>query len=91
MLRYTFHRSMPLYFKFHEAGENTLYNIILTLFQEHGHMRLFMITIIRTLISSIFTYCGWLNFRGVPIFVVFVEGSIHEFQYPQINDFLHEL
>ena len=22
---------------------------------------------------------GWLNFRGVPIFVVFVEGLIHEF------------
>ena len=24
-------------------------------------------------------YCGWLNFRGVPIFVVYVEGPIHEF------------
>ena len=24
-------------------------------------------------------YCGWFNFRRVPIFVVFVEGPIHEF------------
>ena len=23
-------------------------------------------------------YCGWLNFRGVPIFLVFVMGMIHE-------------
>ena len=22
-------------------------------------------------------YCGWLKFRGVPIFVVFVEGPIN--------------
>ena len=36
-------------------------------------------------------YCGWLNFRGVPIFVVFVESPIHEFQYPRIGNFLHEL
>ena len=36
-------------------------------------------------------YCGWLNFRGVPIFVVFVEGSTHEFQYPRNGDFLYEL
>ena len=36
-------------------------------------------------------YCGWLKFRGVPIFVVFVEGAIHEFQYPQNGNFLHEL
>ena len=35
-------------------------------------------------------YCGWLNFRGVPIFVVFVEGAIHEFQYQRISDFLYE-
>ena len=34
-------------------------------------------------------YCGWLNFRGVPIFVVFVEGSIHGFQYPRNGDFLN--
>ena len=26
-------------------------------------------------------YCGWLKFRGVPIFVVSVEGPIHEFQF----------
>ena len=25
------------------------------------------------------TYCEWLNFHGVPIFVVFVDGPIHEF------------
>ena len=24
-------------------------------------------------------YCGWLNIRGVPIFVVFVEGPIQDF------------
>ena len=36
-------------------------------------------------------YCGWLNFRGVPISVVFVEGSIQEFQYPRISDFLYKL
>ena len=36
-------------------------------------------------------YCGWLNFRGVPIFVVFVEGSTHEFQYPRNGDFLYKL
>ena len=36
-------------------------------------------------------YCGWLNFRGVPIFVVFVEGPIHEFQYQRIDDFSYEL
>ena len=36
-------------------------------------------------------YSGWLNFRGVLIFVVFVEGSIHEFQYPRNCNFLYEL
>ena len=36
-------------------------------------------------------YCGWLNFRWVPIFVVFVEGPIHKFLYPRISDFLYEL
>ena len=35
-------------------------------------------------------YCGWLNFRGVPIFVVFVDSPIHEFQYPRISDFLYK-
>ena len=35
-------------------------------------------------------YCGLRNFRGVPIFVVFVEGAIHEFQYQRISDFLYE-
>ena len=35
-----------------------------------------------------FRYCGWLNFRGVPIIM---EGPIHEFQYPRIGDFLYEL
>ena len=29
-----------------------------------------------------YIYCGWLKFRGVPVFVVFNEGLIHEFQYP---------
>ena len=28
-------------------------------------------------------YCGWLNFRGVPIFVVFVEGPVYEIKYPK--------
>ena len=37
------------------------------------------------------SYCGWLKFRGVPIFVVFVEGPIHEFQYPWNGNFLYEL
>ena len=36
-------------------------------------------------------YCRWLNFRGAPIFVVFVEGPIHEFEYPWISDFQYEL
>ena len=27
-------------------------------------------------------YCGWLKFGGLPIFV-YVEGTIHKFQYPQ--------
>ena len=35
-------------------------------------------------------YCGWLNFREVPIFVVFVEGPVHEFKYQLISDFLCE-
>ena len=34
-----------------------------------------------------YIYCGWLNFRGVPIFVVFVEGPIHEFQCQRNSDF----
>ena len=36
------------------------------------------------------SYGGWLNFRGVPIFVVFVEVP-HKFKYPRISDFLYEL
>ena len=36
-------------------------------------------------------YRGWLNFLRVPIFVVFVEGPIHEFQCPRNSDFLYEL
>ena len=36
-------------------------------------------------------YCGWLKFRWVPIFVVFVEGPNHEFQYPRNGNFLYEL
>ena len=39
--------------------------------------------------SCLLKYCGWLNFRGVPIFMVFVEGPIHKFQYPQ--NFQYEL
>ena len=39
----------------------------------------------------IFWYCGWLNFRWVPIFMVFVEGPNHEFQCQRISDFLNEL
>ena len=39
-----------------------------------------------------FTYCGLPYFRGVPIFVVFVEGPIHEFgQYQQNSKFLASL
>ena len=41
--------------------------------------------------GQIQSYCGWLKFRGVPIFVVFVDGPIHEFQYPRISNFLYEL
>ena len=36
-------------------------------------------------------YCGWLKFRGVPIFLVFVEGSNHDFQYLRNGNFLYEL
>ena len=35
--------------------------------------------------------CEWFNFRGVPIFVVFVEGPIYEFKYPRNSEFLYEL
>ena len=42
-------------------------------------------------ISNKIKYCEWLYFRGVPIFVVFVEGPIHEYKYPRIGDFLYEL
>ena len=35
-------------------------------------------------------YCGWLKFRGVPIFVIFVEGPVHEFQCPRNSNFLYE-
>ena len=33
-------------------------------------------------------YCGWLNLRGEPIVVVFVEGQIRKFQYPWKSYFL---
>ena len=36
------------------------------------------------------TYCGWLKLGWVPIFVVVVEGSIHEFQYPRNDNFLNK-
>ena len=36
-------------------------------------------------------YYGRLKFRGVPIFMVFVEGPINEFQYPQNGNFHYEL
>ena len=36
-------------------------------------------------------YCGWLNFHGVPIFVVFIEGPVQEFRYPRISNFQYEL
>ena len=38
-----------------------------------------------------FLYCEWFNFRGVPIFVVFVKGLIRKIQYPLSSDFLFEL
>ena len=41
--------------------------------------------------NSKWKYWGWFNFRGVPIFVVFVEGLIHEFQYPRICEFSYQL
>ena len=40
-------------------------------------------------IHQINKYCECLNFRGVTIFVVFVEGPIHEFQRPRNRDFLY--
>ena len=40
---------------------------------------------------TIFIYCGWLKFHGVTIFVVFVEGLIHKFQYSRNGNFLYEL
>ena len=36
-------------------------------------------------------YCGWLNFHGVPIFIVFAKGPIQEFQCPWNSNFLYEL
>ena len=33
----------------------------------------------------------WLKFRGLPIFMVFMEGPIQEFQYPQNDNFLYDL
>ena len=42
-------------------------------------------------INSFTIYCGWLKFHGVPIFVVFVEGHIHKFQYSRNANFLYEL
>ena len=33
-------------------------------------------------------YYGWLKFRWVPIFVVFLEGPIHELQYQRNSEFL---
>ena len=36
-------------------------------------------------------YSRLLKFHRVPIFVVFVEGPIHEFQYPRNCNFLYEL
>ena len=33
-------------------------------------------------------YCEWFTFCGVPIFV---EGLIHEFQYPRISDLMYEI
>ena len=41
--------------------------------------------------SQFWSICGRLKFRGVPIFVVFVEGLIHIFQYPWNGNFLYEL
>ena len=36
-------------------------------------------------------YCGWLQFRGIQIVVVSVEGTIHEFQYPWNGNYLYKL
>ena len=36
-------------------------------------------------------YCEQLNFCGVPIFLVFMEGPIPEFQYQQKSYFLYDL
>ena len=47
---------------------------------------------LRNEISSPFLrYCGWLKFCQVPIFVVLVEGPIHELQYPWNGNVLYEL
>ena len=37
------------------------------------------------------TYCEWFNFRGVLIFVVFVDSPNHEFQYQQNSNFWYKL
>ena len=47
-------------------------------------------SLIFSFVANMF-YCGWLNFRGLPIFMVFVEGQIHIFKYPRISDFMQKL
>ena len=54
-------------------------------------LKLFKTILITEDIFILTWYCGWLNFRGVPIYVVFVEGLIHKFQYTWNSDFLYEL
>ena len=47
--------------------------------------------IISKILYLMLNSCGWLNFRGVPIFVVFLESLINEFQYPRNDVLLYEL
>ena len=42
-------------------------------------------------ISTFAIYCEWVHFHGVPIFVVFMEGLIHNFQFSQNDNFLYDL
>ena len=74
---------------FHGRKLNRLIYILFVLssiFQARTTFRCFLL-ILRPWSSL---YLGWLKFRGVPIFIVFVEGPIKEFQNQRNGNFLYE-
>ena len=58
--------------------------------QHTSHYSVILLTF-HSKVNIVNKYCEWLTFRGVLIFVVFVEGPIHEFQYPRNGNFLYHL